>query len=126
MLTSVSGVGPKIALSVLSSFTIEELQEYIIGSNLHALLKMPGVGRKTAERIILELRDKMTKLGTAEKPQAFAGANLLRQEALAALATLGYSPALAEKAVKRAIAEETNAEMTAEQLIKKALRYAMM
>jgi Holliday junction DNA helicase RuvA len=126
MLTSVSGVGPKIALSVLSSFTVGELQEYIIGGNLHALLKMPGVGKKTAERIMLELRDKIAKLGTTDKPLAFAGANLLRQEALAALATLGYSPAVAEKAVKRAMTEDSGAEITAEQLIKKALRYAMM
>ena len=126
MLISISGVGPKIALAVLSSLTVDDLQKYIISGNIHALQKLPGIGKKTAERIVLELKDKVIKLETESAGDGTISVNLIAQEALSALITLGYSRLIAEKAVKSAIGEIKNDEMTAEIIIKTALKFALI
>ncbi len=125
LLISVSGIGPRTALAILSSLTVAELQEYLVTNNLHALQKLPGIGKKTAERLHVELRDKIAKLGVVRIKDETPVLSLIRQEAIAALVTLGYSPAIAEKAVRRAVEEDPSAANKAEILIRKSLKFAM-
>ncbi|MGA2296183.1 MAG: Holliday junction branch migration protein RuvA [FCB group bacterium] len=125
ILISVSGVGPKIALGILSSVTVEDLQKYILSNNLNALQKLPGIGKKTAERLALELRDKVIKLGVYDTSGLEGVPNRIAQEALSALLTLGYSRLIADKAIRLALSEK-DGDLNAELLIKKSLKYAMM
>jgi Holliday junction DNA helicase RuvA len=124
LLISISGIGPKMSLGILSSVSIEALQEYIITGNLVALSKLPGVGKKTAERLIVELKDKILKLGTTIQTIP-SEINFIKQEAISALVTLGYSFVVAEKAVRYVLSEENIASISAEKLIKQALKFAM-
>jgi holliday junction DNA helicase RuvA len=125
LLTSISGIGPKIALGILSSVSIKELQEYIFTGNIIALTKLPGIGKKTAERIILELRDRISKLGEIVEIGETGSQNLIKQEAMSALITLGYNRLIAEKSVRRVIEENSGRVISAEEIIRKALKYAM-
>ncbi|MES2764458.1 MAG: Holliday junction branch migration protein RuvA [Bacteroidota bacterium] len=125
LLTNIGGIGPKTALAILSSVTVEELQSYVLANNLIALQKLPGIGKKTAERMIIELRDKVGKLEIDPSGQTPAMLQTLaQQEALAALVSLGYNKLIAERAIKKVIAEEKG-ELSVEFIIKKALRYTM-
>lgn len=125
LLTSISGIGPKIALGILSALSLAELRDNIISGNVLALQKLPGVGKKTAERILVELRDQIGKLAIvgASLPTSEPKNSLVKQEALAALIALGYSKVVAEKVIKQALNEAPDA--TAEQLIRKGLKYAV-
>ncbi|MEL0636745.1 Holliday junction branch migration protein RuvA [Marinomonas sp. TI.3.20] len=103
VLIKVNGIGPKMALAVLSSMSAEELVSNVQESDVSALTKIPGVGKKTAERLIIELRD---KLGQAAKTDLFSTPAVLRQvqtdprqEAEAALISLGYKPQEAARAI---------------------------
>jgi Holliday junction DNA helicase RuvA len=127
MITSISGIGAKSALAILSSISLFELRDHILRNNLIALQKMPGIGKKTAERIIVELRDKIGKLPLEENVGiSFIGAQkLVQQDALAALLSLGYNKLIAEKAIRSAAAELNSDTITADQLIKKALRFVV-
>ncbi len=125
-LISISGIGPKMALGILSSVQVGELIKHILEGNIIALKKLPGIGKKTAERLHYELKDKITQL--AEKDALSpdkVGSALVKEEAVSALAALGYSKALAEKCVTKAIQDSKGAELTAENLIKTSLKYAM-
>ena len=124
-LISISGIGPKSALGILSSVSVEKFKDYIISGNLLALQKLPGIGKKTAERLLLGLKDKMFSIGTTTTLTSFDSSNLLRQEAISALTTLGYSRQLAEKAVRQAASDLKDKDLTAEKLIKIALKFAM-
>jgi len=125
MLISISGIGPKIALGILSSLKVAELREYILTGNLHALTKLPGIGKKTAERLHLELKDKISKISTGDMSVFEPTLDLVRQEALSALITLGYSRIVAEKAIRKVISESTAKELSAEDFIKLSLKFAM-
>lgn len=127
-LTSVSGVGPKAALSILSTTTPSQLALAILTEDVKTLTLAPGIGKKIAQRIVLELRDKLAKeqpdmdwtpvnLPAAGEP--VQGDKL--SEAGAALAVLGYSPAEVQMALKGVDAEN----MTVEELIKAGLRNMM-
>ncbi|MBX3277732.1 MAG: Holliday junction branch migration protein RuvA [Acidobacteria bacterium] len=126
MLTSVSGIGPKLAITVLSGLSAEELIEAIRSGNLARLVAIPGVGRKTAERLIVELRDKAAALvaadagadSTARAPES--GAADVREDIISALVNLGYQKAAAERAVSAALKEESGGGFEA--LLKRALR----
>ncbi len=126
VLISISGIGPKSALGILSSISVEELQLIILQGNLHALQKLPGIGKKTAERLMLELKDKIDKMGDMDSSSVGYEQNLIKQEALSALLTLGYSRVLAEKSIRKALDELGNNDTSAEKLIKFALKYAIM
>jgi Holliday junction DNA helicase RuvA len=122
LLLTVSGVGPKIAQTILSGMSAGELREVIIANNLRALTNLSGVGKKTAERIMVDLRDKITKLdlkSSIEIPVQ-SDAQQARSDAYSALLALGYSRAVAEKALRAAIQESPNAKV--DELIKLALR----
>lgn len=118
-LISISGIGPKIAQGILSGMDVGELKQCIISGDVAALTTIQGVGRKTAERIIVELRDKLGKLEELSVPSTSKQVSI-RSEALRALLSLGYTRASAEAAL-RAVLQETK-DPSLEDLIKQALR----
>lgn len=95
-LISVSGIGPKLAITILSGMAAEEMVAAIRGNDIARLIKIPGIGRKTAERMTLELRDKLEGFGSAK---AIAAASPVEEDVLSALVNLGYQRAAAEKAL---------------------------
>ena len=104
MLISASGVGPSLALKILSGMSVEELVPAIRGSDLGRLTKIPGVGRKTAERMVVELKDRLDAMGAEVmmKPAARAGGAAVTDveaDVLSALVNLGYDARAAEEAV---------------------------
>ena len=106
-LIAVSGVGPKLALAILSGVEPSDLVRAIRGNDLGRLTAIPGVGRKTAERLVVELRDRLAQdLGESPAAPVTAGA-VVRDDLLSALANLGYQRAAAEKAVDRVVGRST-------------------
>lgn len=95
-LITVSGIGPKLAITVLSGMAADDLGNAIRGNDLVRLTKIPGVGRKTAERMVLELRDKLPQ-GTAEQLQTAPSLNAVQDDVLSALLNLGYQRTVVEK-----------------------------
>jgi len=126
LLISVSGIGPKMAQGILSGIRPSELHEAIIHGNIAALTSISGIGRKTAERIILELKTKLGKMEFTEITEAVPTSIQLktRSEALVALMSLGYARNVAERALRAALHESHGSESTIEELIKKALKHA--
>jgi len=123
-LISISGVGASTALMVLSSLNPTELQEAIVSENVKAIQSVKGIGAKTAQRIVLELKDKMVKEGWEEKATEQPKiSNTLQNEALSALITLGIPRSAAQKSID-AILKEFGQEIKLEELIKQALRRA--
>jgi Holliday junction DNA helicase RuvA len=125
LLISVSGIGPKIAQSILSGMNVEELKSYLISGNVIALTAIPGVGKKTAERLILELRDKVGKAIADGEPISALGmaSAMMRAEALQALTSLGYNLQIAEKSIRLVLKETEGSNISLEELVKRALRY---
>ena len=97
-LMSVSGIGPRLAITILSGMPTEAMVAAITGNNVAALTRIPGVGKKTAERMVLELRDKLDGFGA---PTVAAAASPVEEDVISALVNLGYQRSLAEKAVAR-------------------------
>ncbi|MFA5512234.1 MAG: Holliday junction branch migration protein RuvA [Candidatus Kapaibacterium sp.] len=123
ILNSVSGIGAKTSLGILSSVSAETLAEYIVGENMSALQKLPGIGKKTAERLCFELKDKaFSLLGSSGGSNKELQGNTIINEAVSALISLGYSRSTAEKAVKSAQATSTG-EIKIENIIKSALKF---
>lgn len=121
-LITVSGIGPKLAVTVLSGLAIGELFTAIRGGEVDQLVRIPGIGKKTAERIVLELRDKLppsAEAAAAPAPGARAAVNALEQDVLSALINLGCAPAAAETAVRKAKAQGVPSEF--EPLFRRAL-----
>jgi len=120
-LISVSGIGPKLAVTVLSGLAIGELIAAIRGGEVDQLVRIPGIGKKTAERIVLELRDKLppAEAAAAPAPGARAALNALEQDVLSALINLGCTLASAETAVRKAKAQGVPGEF--EPLFRRAL-----
>ncbi|MBT9099827.1 Holliday junction branch migration protein RuvA [Methylovulum psychrotolerans] len=114
-LIKVNGVGPKLALTILSGQSAEEFHRSIENNDTQALVRLPGVGKKTAERLVIELRDRLPSLGdtsvsTAASPSAAPVAAHPKQEAISALCSLGYKPADASKMVQAVNAEGKSCE----------------
>src|SRR5437764_3412034 len=102
LLLSASGVGPALALKILSGMSVEELVPAIRGGDLGRLTRIPGVGRKTAERIVVELKDKLEAVAVeTEKPAASSSAGI-EADVISALVNLGYDSRAAETAVAEA------------------------
>lgn len=123
-LTSVSGIGPSTAMVMLSSLSSGEIKHALVTEDVKTIQSIKGIGLKTAQRAIIELKDKLKKdnLITGVTPNLFAPANAkLRNESLAALVMLGIPRATAEKSIDTILKREGN-EITVEQLIKFALR----
>jgi len=124
-LISISGVGPNTGLMILSSLSTEELEQAIIQGDDKTIQNVKGVGAKTAQRIILELKDKVRKdslLDNSIAPQGFMRqSNKTREEALQALITLGFPKAAAEKNIATVL-KKTGNEISLEDLIKASLK----
>lgn len=126
LLISVSGIGPKLAITVLSGLSTEELVQAIRASNLAKLVGIPGVGKKTAERMLVELKDKVAAilppgLEEAATRTTFAQTGeAMREDVISALVNLGYQKALAEKAVNAVLKQTPDAKF--EVVLKQALR----
>lgn len=119
-LISISGIGPNTARMMLSSITPAEIQAAIINGNVALIQRIKGIGPKSAQRVILELQDKLRKEG----PDTLTAAPLnktVKDEALSALVMLGFARNAAEKVLEQEI-NKNNAELTVEQLIKYALK----
>lgn len=121
-LITISGVGPKLAQTVMSGLSYDELIRAIRQGNVMQLNKIAGVGRKTAERLVVELRDKLAEIELAEEQTGIRTSDTVQAEALLALTTLGYSRNASENALRNATAELNGENVSLEQLIKAALR----
>jgi Holliday junction DNA helicase RuvA len=121
-LLKISGIGAKLALAILSGASGEELARYVAAGDVAALTRLPGIGKKTAERIIMELRDKLTGIsigaGGGARPGSAPAKSDPAGEAGHALASLGYKPA----EVSRMISAVAESGMDAETIIRKALQ----
>ena len=115
LLISISGIGPKVSLGILSGISVDDLKDAIANENVSRLIAIPGIGRKTAERVVLELRNKVDAI----KADGVIKETSAKDEAISALATLGYQRQLAEKVVRDLLSE--NANYSLEELIRKAL-----
>jgi Holliday junction DNA helicase RuvA len=115
LLISISGIGPKVSLGILSGISIDDLKDAISNGNISRLIAIPGIGRKTAERVVLELRNKVDSI----KADGSIKEASPKDEAVSALATLGYQRQNSEKIVRDLVSENQNYSL--EELIRKAL-----
>jgi holliday junction DNA helicase RuvA len=125
---SVSGIGPKLGITLLSGMSADELIASIRTNNLARLTLIPGVGRKTAERLILELREKIAELSSAQLEEELGAKSevseptedIVRGDALSALLNLGYQRSAAEKAIDAALNE--GGDITVESILRRSLK----
>ena len=120
MLISISGSGPKLAVSILSGVELEELKSNILSGDIKSLTSIPGVGAKTAKRIIVELKDKLSKTTTTELGFEDNFGSKISKDLLSALMGLGYSESMATGVIKRINPAKSNKSI--ESLIKEALK----
>jgi holliday junction DNA helicase RuvA len=128
-LISVSGIGPKLGITLLSGMSADEMIASIRTNNLARLTLIPGIGRKTAERLVMELRDKVAALSSPELEEQLGAkppetpeytADTVRSDALSALINLGYQRAAAEKAIGAVLAESS--DISVESVLRGSLR----
>ncbi|TFG93815.1 MAG: Holliday junction branch migration protein RuvA [Syntrophobacterales bacterium] len=120
MLISISGIGPKLAINILSGISPEHLSGAISGGDLGRLVGIPGVGKKTAERMIFELKDKITTVISVETPAGDPD-TMVKEDALSALINLGYKNTVAKDAIDRVYAER-GGDVTLEALLPESLK----
>ena len=120
MLISISGIGPKLAVSILSGVELDELKSNILSGDIKSLTSIPGVGAKTAKRIIIELKDKLSKTNTTELGFEDDFASKISKDVLSALVGLGYSERMAKEVIKRI--NPSSSDKSIENLIKEALK----
>ena len=124
LIEKVSGIGPKIGISMLSRMSTELLRSAIASSDVALLSKCPGIGKKTAERLVIELKDKVGLASTSSTPTTGEVAASTEpsnfQDAVASLMTLGYKPADADKLVRKAVSK-LDASASVELLLREAL-----
>jgi Holliday junction DNA helicase RuvA len=123
LLMGVSGIGPKLALAVLSTLSVQELSHAIQSSDDSRLCSIPGIGKKTAARMVLELKDKITRAAPGLSPAALPVPSTDVEDAVSALVNLGYKKQLAEEALKKV--QRGGACQTVEELIREALHVLM-
>lgn len=120
LLISVSGVGPSIARTMLSSMNCEQIQHAIASGDIPTIQSVKGIGSKTAQRVIIDLKDKIIKTYAIDQESITTLNNTIKQEALSALEVLGYSKRQVEKMVKKIIQEDPS--YTLEEIIKQSLK----
>ena len=125
LLLSVNGVGPKVSLAVLSGIGIAELRKAIIEGSIPALTAISGIGRKTAERLIIELREKILLLESKTEPvsKQTPKDGRLVEDSLQALVSLGYRVPEAKRALQKVLAEKPREALSVEDLIRASLKY---
>jgi len=125
-LLKVNGVGPRLALTILSSIEPDEFVQCVINNDTASLVRLPGVGKKTAERLVIEMRDKLStwqqqspvELNLLTPTSERSTRNQIVQDAISALITLGYKP----QEASRAVAKVDDGALSSEEMIRKALR----
>jgi Holliday junction DNA helicase RuvA len=105
-LLTISGIGPKLAITVLSGIDTDRLVTAIRGGDHATLTRIPGIGKKTAERVVLELKDKLDELAVAAAPAAVSALGPVADDALSAMVNLGYARPVAERAIQTALAKD--------------------
>lgn len=120
MLIAVNGVGVQTARVMLSTLTVDELKQAIATQDVKRVQKIKGIGAKTAQRIVLELQDKVATAGTATPQLAFNVVNTHAEEALSAMVMLGFPKSAADKVVQALV--QNNPAMSVEDIIKEALK----
>lgn len=125
LMLSVSGIGPKMSMNILSGISVQELLRAISGSDVRKLISIPGLGKKTAERLILELKEKVLKKMMAEAMPAVDKQErineLIREDVLSALVNLGYKSSVALNALDKVL-QVSEKEISMEQVLKKTLK----
>lgn len=121
LLLKVNGVGAKMALAILSAMSVADFQRCVQFEDAAMLVKIPGVGKKTAERLIIEMRDRIDQSPASSLPQSVAPQADATSEAVDALVALGYKPA----EVTRLVSKLDTAEKSAEDIIRMALKKAV-
>ncbi|MDD2199148.1 MAG: Holliday junction branch migration protein RuvA [Bacteroidales bacterium] len=121
LLISVNGVGANTARIILSGLSAEELSHAIMTDNVGLLKTIKGIGAKTAQRIIIDLRDKIGVVGVADNNNFVVQNNTLHEDALQALTMLGFNKQVVDKVLRR-ILKNINADTTVEQVVKSALK----
>ncbi|MEZ5345094.1 MAG: Holliday junction branch migration protein RuvA [Pyrinomonadaceae bacterium] len=126
-LITISGIGPKLAITMLSGMSADEIVGAITTDNIAHLSSIPGIGKKTAERLVIELRDKLDAVGIVDLSAAVSNSgaeslsgNEVYEDALSALINLGYQQKAAEQALKSAADEGT--EMSVQKLLRRSLQ----
>ncbi|MBI3999395.1 MAG: Holliday junction branch migration protein RuvA [Candidatus Omnitrophica bacterium] len=124
LLLSVSGVGPKLAITVLSGLGIGELKRAIVEGSVPALTAISGIGRKTAERLIVELREKIVVEGRSEGKSGagLSKSEVLVQDSIRALVSLGYSKQSAKTAIQKVLEGRSSERISTESLIRESLK----
>jgi Holliday junction DNA helicase RuvA len=122
-LMAVSGIGPKLALAVLSALSVQDLSHAIQTSDDSRLCAIPGIGKKTAARMVLELKDKITCAAHLVSPAGEAASSSDVEDVVSALVNLGYKKPLAEDALRKV--RQGRAGLTVEELIREALNALM-
>ena len=124
LLLSVNGIGPKLAINLLSGISSADFIRAVFTEDRHALTKIPGVGKKMAERMILELRDRVVKLApqeTREEARAESSLDAVREDALSALVNLGYKKSVAKMVLDRVLDDAVDG-LALEEALKRALK----
>ena len=125
LMISVSGIGPKMSMNILSGISAQELLRAISGGNVGKLVNIPGVGKKMAERLILELKEKVIKKMMLEETPAaddqHKANEIIMEDALSALVNLGYKSNIARDAIDKAL-RASEEELGMDQLLKKTLK----
>ncbi len=122
LLQSVSGIGAKLALTILSGTGVEDLRVNVATGNIGALTAIPGIGKKTAERIIVELRDRISKTTDSGSMSVLTSKQRVSTEAVMALLSLGYSRQIAEKAVSDILKQAELSDSSVSEIVRAALR----
>ena len=122
-LLTISGIGPKLAITVLSGIDAGRLVTAIRSGDHDTLVKIPGIGKKTAERVVLELKDKLDELATAPAAASESAGTLgeVGDDALSALVNLGYQRPVAQKAIETAVNKDPEARKSFEVLFRAAM-----
>lgn len=128
LMLSVTGVGPRLALAALSSMRAMEFRDVILAGDTASLMRIPGVGRKTAERLCIELRDRMGRMDpgravVGRERQDLSAGGQAREDAIRALESLGLVRHAAERAVRKVL-QSNHGPLSAEELVRLALREA--
>lgn len=125
LLLTVSGIGPKMSMNILSGISVQELLRAISGGDVRKLVSIPGLGKKMAERLILELKEKVLKKMTSEVMPAVDNQErineLIKEDVLSALVNLGYKSNVAQNALDKVL-QVSAKEIAMEQLLKKSLK----
>ena len=125
LMLSVSGIGPKMSMNILSGISVPEMLRAISGGDVRKLMSIPGLGKKLAERLILELKEKVLKKMMAEEMPAIDNQQkineIIREDVLSALINLGYKNNIAQDALDKVLYTSTK-ELAMDQLLKKTLK----